>query len=53
MEQIKLTEQQKKHTLSAKKKAKAPKNVLTSTLTEYWPTLSEENCEKLMTIFQA
>lgn len=39
--EIKLSENQKKNTLNAKKKAKGPKNVLTSSLPEYWPVLNE------------
>lgn len=42
MDQVKLTEKQTKNSLAAKKKAKAPKNVLTSSLPEYWPCLNEE-----------
>lgn len=52
MDQIQLTEKQKKNTLSAKKKVKAPKNVLTSSLPEYWPSLNESNTEELSSILK-
>lgn len=52
MDPIKITEKQKKYTLNAQKKAKAPKNVLTSSLPEYWPTLSDENTEEFAIILK-
>ena len=52
MEEVKLTEKQQKNTLAAKKKAKAPKNVLTSCLSEYWPGLNEENAKEFSNILK-
>lgn len=42
MEVTKLTEKQKRNALNAQKKKLAPRNVLTSSLPEYWPCLKDE-----------
>lgn len=42
MEVTKLTEKQKRSALNAQKKRRAPRNVLTSSLPEYWPCLNDE-----------
>jgi hypothetical protein len=52
MNEIKLTEKQKKNTLSAKKKAKVPRNVLTSSLPEYWPSLDQDNVDEFSAILK-
>lgn len=49
---VKLSEKQKKNTLSAQKKSRGPRNVLTTSLPEYWPCLKDEQIEKFKEIIK-
>lgn len=49
---VKLNENDRKNTLSAIKKSKQPKNVLVKSITDYWPVLNAEKCEKFLEIIQ-
>lgn len=52
MEGSKLTEKQKKIALNVQKKQKTPRNVLTSSLPEYWPCLKDEEINEFQEILK-
>jgi hypothetical protein len=49
---VKLNQNDCKNTLSAQKKVKPPKNVMVNNITDYWPSLNDEQTESFVNIIE-